>query len=75
MSRFWHGFADMHAIADAEVVFRRGEGCWLEDVTGRRYLDATAALWYCDVGFGRPGIATAVADQLTRLAAYSSFGA
>ena len=74
-TRFWHGFADMHAVKDAEIVFRSGEGVWLESVDGRRFLDATAALWYCNVGFGRREIADAVAQQLTRLVAYSSFGA
>ena len=74
-TRFWHGFADMHAVKDAEIVFRSGEGVWLESVDGRRFLDATAALWYCAVGFGRQEIADAVAEQLKRLPAYSSFGA
>jgi putrescine aminotransferase len=75
MSRFWHGFADMHSVASAEVVFRSGDGIWLEDTGGRRFIDATAALWYCNAGFGRREIASAVADQLERLSSYSSFGA
>jgi len=75
MSRFWHGFADMHSVADAEVVIRSADGVWLEDVAGNRYLDATAALWYCNVGYGRREIADVVAEQLARLPAYSSFGA
>ncbi len=74
-TRFWHGFADMHTVKDAELVFRSGEGVWLEAVDGRRFLDATAALWYCAVGYGRRPIAEAVADQIERLVAYSSFGA
>ncbi|MFP5342309.1 MAG: aspartate aminotransferase family protein [Candidatus Limnocylindria bacterium] len=72
---FWHGFADMHAIKDAELVMRSGEGVWLESTDGRRFIDATAALWYCAVGYGRTAIADAVAEQLGRLPAYSSFGA
>jgi putrescine---pyruvate transaminase len=72
---FWHGFADMHAVKDAEIVFRSGDGVWLEAVDGRRFLDSTAALWYCAVGYGRQEIADAVSEQLVRLAAYSSFGA
>jgi putrescine aminotransferase len=75
MSRLWHGFADMHTVADAEVVIRSADGVWLEDTAGNRYLDATAALWYCNVGYGRREIADAVAEQLARLPAYSSFGA
>ena len=72
---FWHGFADMHLIKDAEVVVRSADGVWLETTDGRRLLDATAALWYCAVGYGRPTIVQAVADQLSTVAAYSSFGA
>jgi putrescine aminotransferase len=74
-TRFWHGFADMHVVKDAEIVFRSGDGVWLESVDGKRFLDATAALWYCAVGYGRQEIADAVAEQLVRLPAYSSFGA
>ncbi len=74
-SRFWHGFADMHVVADNEIVFTSGKGIVLTDTAGRQVLDATAALWFCNVGYGRREIADAVADQLTRLASYSSFGA
>ncbi len=71
---FWHGFADMHVVKDAELVIREGEGVWVTDVAGNRYLDATAGLWYANVGFGRGEIADAVASQIRRISAYSSFG-
>jgi putrescine aminotransferase len=74
-TRFWHGFADMHVVADHEIVMVEGHGAVLTDAGGREYIDATAALWYCNVGYGRREIADAVAAQLTRLNAYSSFGA
>jgi putrescine aminotransferase len=74
-TRFWHGFADMHQVADREIVMVSGDGCVLTDTQGREYIDATAALWYCNVGYGRREIADAVAAQLTKLNAYSSFGA
>lgn len=73
-TRFWHPFADMHQVKDAEVVIHRGEGAWIEDTDGRRYLDATAALWYCNVGYGRIELADAAAAQMRTLPAYSSFG-
>ena len=72
---FWHGFADMHVIKDREVVIASGEGAVIVDTNGREYIDATAALWYCNAGYGRKEIAEAVAEQLTTLHAYSSFGA
>jgi putrescine aminotransferase len=74
-TRLWHGFADMHTVADREIVMVSGDGCVLTDTQGREYIDATAALWYCNVGYGRREIADAVAAQLTKLNAYSSFGA
>jgi len=75
MSRFWHPFADMHTVADHELVMVDGDGAVVRDEHGREYIDATAALWFCNVGYGRREIADAVAEQLAKLPAYSSFGA
>jgi putrescine aminotransferase len=74
-SRFWHGFADMHVIKDNEVVIASGDGAVITDTNGREYIDATAALWFCNAGYGRREIANAVAEQLAILPGYSSFGA
>ncbi len=72
---FWHPFADMGAVAsNGATVLERGEGAYVWDADGRRYLDATASLWYCNVGWGRSEIADAVAAQLAALPAYSTFG-
>jgi putrescine aminotransferase len=73
-TRFWHPFADMGSVRSAEFVIERGEDVWVWDQEGRRYLDATASLWYANVGHGRPEIAAAVAKQLSKIAAYSAFG-
>src|SRR4051812_46126516 len=56
-TRFWHPFADMGAVRDNELMIDRGEDVWVWDADGRRYLDATASLWYCNVGHGRREIA------------------
>jgi adenosylmethionine-8-amino-7-oxononanoate aminotransferase len=64
----------MHTVASSEIVIERGEGAHVWDADGRRYLDATAGLWFCNVGHGRAEIADAVAAQMKRLAAYSTFG-
>ncbi len=73
-TRFWHPFSDMAAVAGAEFVLRRAEGVWVWDDQDRRYLDASASLWYANVGHGRREIADAVRDQLLELDAYSTFG-
>jgi putrescine aminotransferase len=72
---FWHPFANMAQVAGEELVIVRGHGCELVDREGRNYLDATAALWYCNVGYGRTEIASAVERQLRELSSYSTFGA
>src|SRR5215218_3734371 len=73
MSRFWHPFGDMHTVAANEVVMERGEGVRVWDASGREYLDATAGLWYCNVGHGRAEIADAAAHQQRRLGGFHTF--
>ena len=73
-TRLWHPFADMGAVRRKELVIERGEDVWVWDDAGKRYLDATASLWYCNVGHGRPEIAAAVAAQFKQIEAYSAFG-
>ena len=73
-SRFWHPFADMGAVSRSELVIERGEGVYVYDSEGNRYLDATASLWYANLGYGRDEITDAVTAQMRKLAAYSTFG-
>ncbi|MGZ6545293.1 MAG: aminotransferase family protein [Actinomycetota bacterium] len=75
MGHFWHPFADMASVtANGELVLVRGDGVHVWDEAGRRYLDATAGLWFANVGFGRREIADAAAAQMAALPAYSTFG-
>jgi adenosylmethionine-8-amino-7-oxononanoate aminotransferase len=73
-TRFWHPFANMTEVRDAELVIDRAEDVWIWDDAGNRYLDATASLWYANVGHGRAEIADAAAAQLRKLDAYATFG-
>ena len=73
-SKFWHPFADMSAVRHHEFVVARGEDVWIYDGKGKRYLDATASLWYANVGHGRAEIIAAIGEQLQRLESYSAFG-
>jgi adenosylmethionine-8-amino-7-oxononanoate aminotransferase len=64
----------MSAVKSAELVLTRGEDVWVWDAEDRRYLDATASLWYANIGHGRHEIADAVVAQMRRLETYSAFG-
>ena len=69
----WHPFASMGSVRYDELVIVRGKDVWVWDENGRRYLDATASLWYANVGYGRSEIAAAADEQMRRLPAYSIF--
>jgi putrescine---pyruvate transaminase len=73
-TRLWHPFAAMGKVDGHELVLARGEGTRVWDEDGTEYLDATAGLWFANVGHGRAEIADAVAAQLRTLAAHNIFG-
>jgi putrescine---pyruvate transaminase len=73
-TRFWHPFADMGSVSQHELLIDRGEGVWVYDSEGNRYLDGTASLWYANIGHGRQDVAEAVAKQMRSIEAYSTFG-
>jgi putrescine aminotransferase len=75
MGSLWHPFSDMAVVErDGELVIARGEGAVVWDDQGNRYLDATAGLWFANIGHGRAEIAEAAAAQMRQVAAYSTFG-
>lgn len=74
MASFWHPFAEMGDVAGNELVMDRGDGVYVWDTDGNRYLDGTASLWSCNVGYGRTEILDAIAAQMARLPVYHTFG-
>ncbi len=57
----------MPTYARQPVGFVRGEGVWLYDTEGRRYLDTTAGIAVCGLGHANPVVAEAIADQARTL--------
>ncbi|MCE7006221.1 aspartate aminotransferase family protein [Kibdelosporangium philippinense] len=75
MGALWHPFSDMGAVTqNGEFVVARGEGVYVWDTEGRRYLDSTAGLWFTNVGHGRQELADVAAKQMRDIAAYYTFG-
>src|SRR5687767_16027430 len=71
----WHGFTQMAAYRDnAPVIVERGEGRYLIDVDGKRYLDAISSLWVTTLGHRVPELDQAVRDQLDRVAHSTMLG-
>jgi acetylornithine/LysW-gamma-L-lysine aminotransferase len=56
-----------------DTVIARGEGCWLIDTAGRRYLDMTAAQGVAMLGHCHPALSQAIAAQAHTLIACPNF--
>ncbi|MGD2060776.1 MAG: aminotransferase class III-fold pyridoxal phosphate-dependent enzyme [Acidimicrobiia bacterium] len=57
----------------APFIVDRGEGIYVYDEEGRRYLDAAASLWYMNVGYGRGEIIDAMDAQARKIPAFHAF--
>ena len=71
----WLHFTRMSGYHDAEVpIIVRGDGCYLEDVNGKRYLDALAGLFSVNIGYGfGEEVGEAAAAQMRELPFYTNW--
>lgn len=73
MSSFWHPFAEMSKVKVDPFIVDRGEGIYVYDEQGKRYLDAAASLWYMNIGYGRDDVVEAMSEQMRKLPAFHAF--
>lgn len=57
----------MNTYTRLPVTFERGEGAWLWDTAGRRYLDLISGIGVCCLGHNHPRVTQAICDQARRL--------
>ncbi|HEX5307876.1 MAG TPA: aspartate aminotransferase family protein [Solirubrobacteraceae bacterium] len=70
----WMHFTRMGAYDDADVpVIERGEGCYVYDSDGKRYLDGLSALYCVNAGHGRAELGEAAAEQAKQLGFYTNW--
>ena len=68
LAAIWHPCTQMKQHETLPLLaVARGEGCWLHDFDGRRYLDAISSWWVNLFGHCNPRINAAIAGQLGRL--------
>ena len=72
---FWHPFTQMKVYREEEnLIFERGEGVYLWDIYGRKYIDAISSLW-CNVhGHNHPRLNNALVKQLCKVAHTTTLG-
>jgi adenosylmethionine-8-amino-7-oxononanoate aminotransferase len=71
----WLHFSRMGAYDDEHEIpiIVRGEGCYVWDEHGKRYLDGLSSLFCTNIGHGRADIAQAAADQAKELAFFTNW--
>jgi adenosylmethionine-8-amino-7-oxononanoate aminotransferase len=71
----WLHFTRMSAYMDGEIpIIVRGDGCYLEDANGKRYLDALAGLFAVNIGYGfGEAMGEAAAAQMRELPFYTNW--
>jgi adenosylmethionine-8-amino-7-oxononanoate aminotransferase len=71
----WLHFTRMSSYHDAEIpIIVRGDGCYLEDANGKRYLDALAGLFAVNIGYGfGEEVGEAAAAQMRELPFYTNW--
>tara|TARA_R100000789_G_scaffold98463_1_gene102411 strand:- start:1477 stop:2886 length:1410 start_codon:yes stop_codon:yes gene_type:complete len=68
LSVLWHPCTQMKDHEQLPLIpIRRGEGVWLEDFDGKRYLDAVSSWWVNVFGHSNPRINQRIKDQLDQL--------
>lgn len=68
LSVLWHPCTQMKDHETLPLIpIRRGEGVWLEDFEGKRYIDAVSSWWVNLFGHANPRINAAVREQLDLL--------
>lgn len=68
LSVLWHPCTQMKDHLKLPLIpIRRGQGVWLEDFNGRRYMDAISSWWVNLFGHANPRISESIKAQLDQL--------
>jgi adenosylmethionine---8-amino-7-oxononanoate aminotransferase len=69
LAHIWHPCTQMkdHEREIPMIPIRKGDGVWLEDFNGKRYLDGVSSWWVNLFGHANPRIAAAIAAQVQQL--------
>ena len=63
----------MNTYGDRSATLVKGEGCWLWDSAGKRYLDGLSGIAVCGLGHSHDSISAAIAEQASKLNHCSNF--
>ena len=74
VSHVVHPYSNLHAHAErGPLIIVRGDGCYVEDSQGKRYLEGMSGLWCASLGFSEQRLVDAATRQLETLPYYHLF--
>ena len=65
----WHPLTP-YAASQNPMIVTEGDGAWIVDIDGNRYLDAMSGLWCVNLGYSESELPKAAFDQMSRLPYY-----
>lgn len=65
----WHAMSGYSPDAST-IIVEEGDGAWITDTEGNRYLDGMSGLWCVNAGYGREELARAAYEQLRKMSFY-----
>lgn len=70
-----HPTSDMRLLQEQgpPFIFTEGEGIYLKDIDGKKYIDSLSSLWNVNIGHGRHEFGEVVKEQMEKLAFVSIF--
>jgi 4-aminobutyrate--pyruvate transaminase len=69
-----HPVSNLRAMREqGPLILARGEGVWVWDTDGKRYLDSFAGLWNINIGHGRRELIEAATEQMSEIAFVPNF--
>jgi len=69
-----HGYTNARRHQETgPLIIEKGDGIYVEDSNGNRYIEAMAGLWSVGVGFSEPRLVEAAAKQMSKLPFYHTF--
>ena len=72
-AHFLHPWEAMDGGDADRMIAAGGEGIYLRDAAGRRYIDGPGGMWCVNIGYGRQEMADAIAKQVMELPYYNPF--
>jgi len=70
-----HGYTNARRHQEiGPLVVERGDGIYVHDIHGKRFIEAMAGLWSVGVGFSEPRLVEAATRQMKQLPFYHTFG-